>query len=377
MKINKRIAGILAVAMLILFSCNKQQEARPVYKIINQAVFASGHLEQEDEYVVAATADGTIQQLNMREGDNIRAAQILVHIKSEVPATQLQEAKVLYDNARLNATPAAPQLSQIQVQIGLAQTQLLQDKVNYQRYVDLRSKNSVSPQELEKAELQYKAAQNNLQVLEKNYQQARDALLLNADRSREQLKTQQAILEDYNIRADKEGVVLNVFKKKGELVRKGEVIARIGSGKHLLKLFIAEEDITKLSVGQEAVVQMNNYPDTVFRASITKILPAFDQSEQSYIAEAIFQNPPPLLLSGTQLQANIKQQGTQKVLVIPSSSVVRGRFVQLKNGEERAITTGMKLGAYIEVKAGLTENDILLLPAGAEKTEGMTIPGTE
>jgi len=183
-------------------------------------------------------------------------------------------------------------------------------------------------------------------------------------------------LDDYGIKADKAGIVLDVMKKKGELVRKGDVIAKIGSGRHMLKLFIAEDDITKLSIGLEAIVQMNNYPDTTFTAVITKILPAFDQSQQSYIAEAIFKNPPQLLLSGTQLQANIKQQGAKNVLVIPASAVIRSKYVQLKNGEEKEITTGQKLGSYIEVKAGLTENDVILLPKG-KKEDGITIPGTE
>lgn len=378
MRTKKILIRISSIAMLaLLFSCNKQQEKKPQRKILQQAVFASGYLEQEDEYMIAATADGTIQELNIREGDNINAGQILVRIKSDVPDTQLQEAQVVYNDARQNTAANAPQLSQIQSQINLAKTQLSQDKINYQRYADLRKKNSVSQLEFEKAEMQYKSSQSNVQVLEKNYRQVKDALKLNADRSLQQVKTQQAVLSEYSIKADKAGIVLDVLKKKGELVRKGEVVAKIGSGRHILKLFIAEDDITKLSVGQEAIVQMNNYPDTTFTATITKILPAFDQSQQSYIAEAIFVNPPQLLLSGTQLQANIKQRGTKKVLVIPSSAVIRSKYVQLKTGEEKEVKTGQKMGNWIEIKSGLTENDIILLPKGKHKKEGVTMPGSE
>lgn len=362
---------------LAIFSCNQQQEYKPQRKTIQQAIFASGYLEQDNEYVIAATADGTIQELTIREGDNIHAGQKLVRIKSDVPNTQLQEARVVYNDARQNTAAHAPQLLQIQTQINLAKTQLQQDKLNYQRYSELRSKNSVSQLELEKEELQYKASQSNLEVLEQSYQQAQDALRLNADRSLQQVKAQQAILDEYGIRADKSGIVLDVLKKKGELVRKGEVIAKIGSGKHILKLFIAEDDITKLSLGQQAIVQMNNYSDTTFTATITKILPAFDQSQQSYLAEAIIKNPPQLLLSGTQLQANIKQQGTKSVLVIPSSAIIRSKYVQLKTGEEKEVKTGQKMGSWIEIKSGLTEDDIILLPKGKHKKDGMTIPGSE
>ncbi|WAC12485.1 efflux RND transporter periplasmic adaptor subunit [Dyadobacter pollutisoli] len=366
---------ITAMLLTCLWACSGQQETRPIRKSLQQAVFASGHLEQENEYVIAATAEGTIRELNMREGDKLTSGQILVRIKSDVARTQLQEARIVYNDARKNATPDAPQLSQLQAQIGLARAQLDQNRLNYERYRALRSKNSVSQLEFEKAELQYKTAQSNLVALEKSYSQAQDALRLNADRSLQQVKTQQAILSEYEISSDKPGVVLDVLKKEGELVRKGEVIARIGSGRHIMKLFIAEDDITRLSTRQRAIIQMNNYPDSTFTAIITRILPAFDQTAQSYIVEAVFLNPPPLLLSGTQLQANIVQEGVKPVLVIPSAALVRGQFVQMRDGTERAIRTGQKAGSWVEVKAGLTEQDVILLPEDKDQKQG-ALPGT-
>ncbi|CAG5015955.1 hypothetical protein DYBT9275_05449 [Dyadobacter sp. CECT 9275] len=365
-----------AILLMCLCACSGQEETHPVRKTLQQAVFASGHLEQEDEYVIAATAEGTILEMNMREGDNLTAGQILVRIKSDVANNQLQEAKIVYNDARQNAAPSAPQLSELRAQLGVARAQLDQDQLNYERYAALRSKNSASQLEYEKAALQYKTSKGNLLALEKNYGQVQDALRLNAEKSLQQVKTQQAVLSDYVIGTDKPGVVLDVLKKKGELVRKGEVIARIGSGSYIIKLFVAEDDIAGVHVGQKAVVQMNNFPDTTFTAVITRILPAFDQTAQSYSVEAGFVSTPPLLLSGTQLQANIIQEAARPVLVIPSSALVRGQFVQLRDGTERAVRTGQKAGSWVEVKAGLTEKDIILLPKDQNKKQGTELPGS-
>lgn len=366
---------IVIASLLTTCACNKQQETRPVRKSLQEAVFASGHLQQEDEYVIAATADGTIKELRVHEGDQVAKDQVVVRIKCDVAYAQFQEAQVVYHDARQNATPDAPQLTQLQSHIALARAQLDQDLLNYERYKALRSKNSVSQLEFEKALLQRQTSQSNLLALEKNYSQVQDALRLNADKSLQQLKTQKAVLSDYEISADKPGVVLDVLKKKGELVRKGEVIARIGSGRHIMKLFIAEDDITRLHTGQRAIVQMNNYPDTTFTAAIKKILPAFDQAAQSYVAEAVFVSVPPLLLSGTQLQANIMLDGTRTVLVIPAAALLRGQFVKLKDGTERGVKTGRKAGGWIEIKAGLTERDIILLPEDKSKKTGAELPG--
>lgn len=378
---NARNSSLLSTVFLILSisACDEAQTTvAPLYKTLQQSVFASGHLAQEDEYVIAATAEGIIQELNIREGDRVKQGSLLLRIKSEVLNTQLQDALAVHNDAVQNAQVFSPQLQQLQTQINLAKTQLEQDRLNYERYRDLRSKNSASQLELDKAEMMYKASSSNVQVLEKNFQQAQDALALNAKRSLLQVKTQQALLNEYNIRADKAGVVVNVYKKKGELVRKGEIIARIGSGPYLLKLFIAEEDITKVSIGQKLSVQMNNYPDTLFSAHLSKILPAFDQSQQSYLAEAVFEQVPPLLLSGTQLQVNIDLQDNKKILVIPSRALIRGQFVQLKDGGEKRIKVGQKLGKWVEIKAGLTTDDRIVLPKGnPEEEEGLSFPGAE
>ncbi|PSL18784.1 efflux RND transporter periplasmic adaptor subunit [Dyadobacter jiangsuensis] len=370
-------AVITVVLLTCLGACSSPQETRPVRKSLRQAVFASGHLEQENEYVIAATAEGTITELHTREGDQIGVGQVLVRIKSDVPSTQLRDARIVYNDARKNAAPGAPQLAQLESQIAVARAQLDQDRINYERYTELRTKNSASQLELEKALLAYKTSRGNLVALEENYSQVQDALRLNAARSLQQVKTQQAILSEYATITERPGIVLDVLKKKGELVRKGEVIARIGSGRHIIRLFIAEDDITRLGLGQRAIIQMNNYPDTTFTATVTRILPAFDQTAQSYSVEAEFVSPPPLLLSGTQLQANITQDEIRSVLVIPSAALVRGQFVQMRDGKERAIRTGQKVGSWVEVKAGLTEKDIILLPENdKDAKQGVELPGT-
>ena len=96
----------------------------------------------------------------------------------------------------------------------------------------------MSQLEFEKIELQYKASQNNLTALEKNYKEIQNTLQLNLERSLAQLNTQKSLIQDYKITTEASGTVINVFKKQGELVRRGEAIARIGRGAYVIKLFI-------------------------------------------------------------------------------------------------------------------------------------------
>ncbi|AWH86359.1 hypothetical protein HYN59_15130 [Flavobacterium album] len=355
--------------LFTVISCGKKEQIQPVRKTIQEAVFASGKITQDDEYIVSANADGIILEIPVKEGDTVVVGTFLARIKSDVQSAQVKESSLVYQDALKNSGNSSPQLLQIQAEINQAQSQLALDKLNYERYAGLRKTNSVSPLELENAELKYKASQNSLKALQQKYDEAQNALQLNAGRSRTQLQAQQDLLDNYTLTADKPGRIINVYKKKGELVRKGEVIARIGSGPYILKLYVAEEDIVQLRLGQEAAISLNTYPDSSFTAKITKILPAFDETEQSYVVQATFTVPANVILSGTQLQANIVTGTRKSVLLVPVDALIRDNTVLLKNGDEKKIKTGKKYGRLIEVKSGLTENDVLQVANQEEKKE--------
>lgn len=360
----KRVKQLLLVMFMMatLISCNQKETTSPVKKNIEEAVFASGYMEQENNYTVSAKVEGIIVSFPVKEGDQVTKNDVIAVVENDIQHNQVQDALVVYNDAVKNASPDSPQLQHIQTQIDQAQKQLEFDTENYLRYKKLRSHNSVSEHDYEKAELQYKASQNNLIALEKNYSEVENALILNKQRSLVQLNTQKSLLEDYNLVTEASGNVIHVYKKQGELVRKGEAIAKIGSGNYVIKLFVSEDDIVKVNIGQSVAVNINTYPNKTFIAEVTRIYPGFDETEQSYIVEAQFEQLPDKMFSGTQLQANIETGSRKDVLVIPTAYVSRGSFVKLENGEEKQIVTGVRNDTWAEVISGITEKDVIVKP---------------
>ncbi|BAO76398.1 efflux RND transporter periplasmic adaptor subunit [Winogradskyella sp. PG-2] len=350
----------MIVALSLLSSCNNKETTTPTRKNIEDAVFASGFIEQENQYTVSANADGILTTIPVSEGDIITNNTTVAVIKSDVQNNQLADAQVVYKNAVTNASANASILKQIQTNINQAKTQLSLDKTNYQRYKDLRAKNSVSQLDFEKAELQYKASKNNLLGLQDSYKSTESDLKLNEKRSLVQVKTQKAILDDYKLNSSISGTVINVFKKQGELIKRGEAIAEIGSGAFIIKLFVAEDDIKKVNNNQLVLVHLNTNPNETFKAKISKIYPSFNTTEQSYVVEAQFDQVPNKIFSGSQLQANIETGSSKNVLVIPTAYLIRENYVILENDEEIAIKTGRKNSDWTEVISGISEEDIIV-----------------
>lgn len=356
------ITAFPAASILALSACQHNETTIPVRKNIEDAVFASGYTEQENMYTVYSTADGIIRVLRVKEADQVKKNDLIAVVDHDVQNNQLKDAQVVYTNAVNNSSPDSPQLQQIQTQIKQAEQQVEFDKENYLRYKELWDKKSVSKLDFEKTDLQYQASQSNLQALQKQYQDAQNALKLSEDRSRVQVSTQRALLNDYDLSAGVSGQVINVLKKQGELVRRGEAIARIGSGDYIIRLFVSEEDVTKVNAGQPVGISINTYPDLTFQATVTKILPGFDPAEQSYIVEAQFDQMPEKMFSGTQLQANIKIGDKKDALVIPTAYVMKGGFVMLQNSEIIQIKTGSLNSQWTEVISGLSDKDVIVKP---------------
>ncbi|MEO0790114.1 MAG: efflux RND transporter periplasmic adaptor subunit [Bacteroidota bacterium] len=363
MKFYLKISPIILMACcLTASSCTQETAVAPAIKTMEDAVFASGHLEQENLYTVSAIVDGLILSLPVEEGDEVSRHQLIALVDNDVQNNQLADALVVYNDAKDRAAPGSPELESLSMQIEQARNQLTFDEENYLRYQSLYEKQSVSRMDFEQAELKYQTAQTNLSSLEENYAELLNSLHLNVERSLVQVNTQQSLLADYQLTTEEAGLVIDLFKSQGELVRKGEAVARIASGDYLIKLLVAEEDITKVELGQQVKVFLNTYPDRSFQAQVTKVYPSFDESEQSYLVEAKFNELPDRLFSGTQLQANIEIGLQREGLVVPSSYVGRNNTVVLASGEEREIEVGSTSNEWTEVLSGLSIHDQIVQP---------------
>ncbi len=352
----------LAVAGILL-SCNKKAETTSPTRIsIEESVFASGYMEQENTHTISANADGIILSLSLKEGQTVENRQRIAIVQNDVQSNQVSDAQVAYEDAAKSALSASPELQNLSVQMAQAKKQLGFDQENYQRFKELYAQKSVSKLEYEKYELQYTAAQNNLKSLEENYKDLQSNLKLNEERNRIQLNTQKEKLKDYYMFTSQPGIITKVLKKEGELVRRGETIAQVASGNFIVKLFVAEDDIVKVNKGQSVALNINTYPNQAFMATVHKIYPGFDEGEQSYIVEAVFDKFPPKMFNGTQLQANIEVGKRDNVLIVPSSYLIKGQFVKLESGEEKAVKTGSRTTEWTEIISGLSEKDIIVKP---------------
>lgn len=343
-----------------LAGCTNKNEIKPQRRDIVDAVFGSGHIENRNQYAVTANTDGYLKSSYVTEGDTIKDGQKLFTLTNEVQQTQVSNALTNLQYAKSNIQPHAPQIQQLKTQIAQAQDKLNVDSVNYARYKRLVKTQAVSNSDFENAQLQYQSSSSGLKVLKHNLADLQRQLNLSVDNAKAQFNIQQENNNYYNITGRANGVILSVSKKTGDYVKKGDVIAQVGAGKPVIKLYIAEDDIQRVKLGQSTLISLNSSKDQVLKAYISKIYPSFDTNEQAFIVEATLKDQAGDLRNGTQLQCNIIVQEKKNVLVIPTYTLLNGNYVMLEDHKEKTpVKTGIRTLEWTEILSGITENDVL------------------
>ncbi len=360
-RITVIILTLGAIGLLAL-GCHPNGSTSPTRQDIVNAVFASGQLITDHEYLVTANADGFLIESYVEEGDSIRAGQALFVLSSEAQNEQLENAQANYEYARAKVRPDSPQLTQARLQVEQARIQFEADQKNYQRYQALVGTGAVSQADFDRINTQYENSRRNLAIAERALEDLQADLRLNLENSSAQLAVQRVNNSEHTMTSAIDGRVLSVLEQEGELVRRGMPVAKVGGGGIRIKLFIAEEDISWLEIGQKAWISLNTDLSRVYEAQISKIYPAFDEVEQSFVAEAEFTQRPEKLFPYTQLQANIVVGEKKDALTLPTAYLVDGDSVLLRGGRKVPVEVGIRNLKWVEITGGIDENQRVILP---------------
>jgi multidrug efflux pump subunit AcrA (membrane-fusion protein) len=239
---------------------------------------------------------------------------------------------------------------------------LKQTLLNFVRHQKLIKTAAVSKLDYEKAKLAFENSKQDLVSINNEISDTKQKLLLEVTKNKANLASQQYTSSYYEITSKVDGVILQIHKNEGELINRGEQLAVIGSGEYIAKLFIVEEDINKIKIGQEVFIELNTDKNKTHKAILTEIYPYFDSQEQSFIAEAKFEKPVKGLKSGTQLQANIKIKNKFDALVIPTEFLLPGNYVLTASKDKVKVMVGIRTSEWVEILSGIDEESIIQLP---------------
>lgn len=354
--------SMISGAMLLFFtSCNRSETTSPQRRDIVDAVFASGNVIMENTYHVTSQTAGVLTESLVKEGDSVKAGQLLFQLENSAQQALEAGASASYRYAESNNSPNSPVWQKLKQQQRQALDQLATDSAQYVRFRSLYTSHAVAKADMDKMKLAYETSKANLRQLESTMADMRSSLHVEAVNAKGNYIAQQENKKQGVFTAPYDGIVLTVSKTKGDLVKNGEMLAEIGSGHYLAKLMVSEDDISHVKLGQKVYIEFNTERGKSYEAHVSRIFPAFSDVDQSFIVEAVYDAAIPDLREGTQLQANIVIGGSKQALVIPRRFLLNGSKVKLKGESELvSIRPGIITPEWVEIKAGIKETDKII-----------------
>jgi len=361
MKISLQIITLLISTVLLVSCGRKSKETKPIRKDITETVFASGSLIPDDRYNLTSLTDGYLIELNFDEGDTLIEGQLLAKVDNKQNIINANSASKLLAIASDNTKSDAPSLKQSVLNIELADKKVIQDQKQVDRYAKLYASNSVSKLEYENMLLNLENSEANLNMLKENYnlikQQADQQLIIQQSQKEASFEIQ----KNNEILAIIGGKVYSKKKEVGDYVRRGDVLAEIGNPDKLFVLLnIDENNISKIKINQDVIIELNIEKDKKYKGVVTEIYPEFDERTQSFYCKIEFLEPLNYKISKTQVQANIIIENKENVLLIPREYISYGNVVTLKGGEKINVKTGFISNEWVEILEGLDESAVII-----------------
>ncbi|HEV3224593.1 MAG TPA: efflux RND transporter periplasmic adaptor subunit [Puia sp.] len=233
---------------------------------IIETVTASGKIYPEVEVKMSSDISGEIVELNVEEGDSVKKGQQLAKIFADIYSNQKNQAVAQVNQQEAMVDNVKAQLPGLKATMDAAQTQ-------YDRQKTLLAQKVISLSEFETATTSLRTAQANYNAALQNVQSNVAAV----SSAKANLAIQAANVNKTTISSPLNGVVSLLSVKKGERVAgnqfaAGTEIMRVADMSKIEAVVdVGENDITKVHLGDSAIIEVDAYNGRKFKGIVTQI----------------------------------------------------------------------------------------------------------
>lgn len=258
------ILGIILVLVVALIAAekagmlgdNKRGKEVSIAKIVPidivETVAATGKIQPEVDVALSSEVSGEIIELPIKEGQQVEKGQLLVKINPDLSQAAVSQSQAGLQNVRA-------QLAQAEANERNAKSEYLRNKTLFDKGVISKSEWDRSTADYEGAQANVKSVYYSVQSAAASVKQSRDNLSRTA------------------IYAPMSGTISRLAVELGERVvgtaqMAGTEIVRVSDLSNMeVEVDVNENDIVKVAVGDETIVEVDAYLKKQFKGIVTEI----------------------------------------------------------------------------------------------------------
>ncbi len=321
-------AGVLALGAVVGWSVARDARRKVAVQLqktgkrdLVSVVSASGEVKPKRYVNVAANVSGRIDRLLVKEGERVRAGQLLARIDSTRFAADEKQSQAAVQSARSD--------------LERARADLEVSRLAFDRSRRMHDEKLVSDQQFDQARAEFEMKKANVDSLRSRIAQLEAARESSADN-----------LQKTAVISPMEGVVTSLVKEEGEVVIGAQsfqptVIMTVGDLSVMeAEVLVDETDIRNVALGQEAKVRVDALDRLEIGGEVTEIgssaIPRGVTSSggaaatsantgnqaKDFKVTVTLKEPPPTLRPGLNATADIVTARKPGVLAVPIQAVV-------------------------------------------------------
>lgn len=294
---------------------------------------AMGTVEADEGINISAEVAGKVKQIMFKSGEQVKAGTVILIQESGNETAQLSAA-----TARLRLAEA-----------------------NYERMVQLRKKNTVSQNELDTALQQKESAQGDV----------------------DNLKT---TLDKKVVRAPFDGRLgIRKVDLGQDLAVGTEIVSLQATNRVRVNFPVPQHWLVKMTRGLPVKVQLGDGSDNVVNGEVTAVGADIDPITRSATVQSSLENSKNQFIPGMAVQTQVTLSNPQKVLAVPSASVIFAPFgdtvfviekdkeKNVLKARQQFVRLGKSRGDFIEIADGIKPGEQVVSAGAFKLTNGQSV----
>jgi RND family efflux transporter MFP subunit len=317
---------------------------------------AGGVVRARTSATLVARIMAPVRQVRVQPGDRVRAGQALVLLDGRDLSANAQSARTAGSAAENAALAAAAQRDAAAAALTLA-------KATFDRVSSLHAKKSATPNELDQATANLRAAEAQVAAATANAAAAANSI----DSARSAGDAAGVVASYAVITAPFDGIVTEKLVEPGTMASPGMPLVRIDDMKGFrLEVRLDESRAAFIKTGDKVPVSIEGYAGVAaLQGTVSEVARAIDSDARAFLVKVDLPDPEGVR-SGMYGRVSIPGRPRQAVTVPEAAVVRRGQVasvfvVEQDRARIRLVSTGATRGGATEILAGAGQGDVVVV----------------
>jgi multidrug efflux pump subunit AcrA (membrane-fusion protein) len=353
---------------------------------VDESYEVVGTVRAQYSSIVSSKVMGNIVAMKVREGDTVRAGQVLLEIDSREARIQTQksgaglvETKAALDEVDRNIKAAEYSQSAAEANRRLATS-------TFRRYQQLLARQSISPQEFDEVRARREMADAEAETagrMRQSLEAKRRQVLARIDQAKADVAGSQVYSSFSRITAPINGIVVSRQADVGYMAAPGAPLLTIESGSdYRLEAAVQESQINKIHLRDQVQVQIDALGQQELAGTVVEIVPASDPASRTYLVKisiALPSSNQQIIRSGLYGKARFITGQTQAITIPRKAVVENGQLTSVYVVDQsgiarmRLVRTGKTYSERVEMLSGLKEGEQIVVDGVEAVNDGSRV----